>query len=118
MKTSDAHSSSKDKVFLVKAWSGHIQLWQAIVFVNILGFLLAQALSIAGGVVLFELTQAKIFNILYMLFVNIVYGVFAVVCLWRSSPNPKVSKKGAITKLWILIFATYLVRLNYNFIFG
>jgi len=62
--------------------------------------------------------QAKIYSALFTLSLNIAHAVFTTMSLWRCSPNPKVSIKGAIAKLWAIVFLIYLIGVNYKFVVG
>jgi hypothetical protein len=35
------------------------------------------------------------------------FAVYSSICVFRSSPNPKVSFKGALAKLWAVVFVVY-----------
>jgi len=113
-----AQNSQKISQFLYSAWNGKIKLWQALVIVNLLGFLIAESISMAGGAILISITGVKIFSIAYMLIVNVIYGVFAVICLWRNAPPAQNSIKGALTRMWAIAFAFYLTWVHYQFIFS
>lgn len=104
--------------FMARSWRGQIKLWQAFLIVNLLGFIVAEAIAIGGGMLLLRLTNIKAPGMLWVLLINVSFGVYCAVCLWRSAPNPKQSIKGALTKMWSIIFSLYLAFATYSFILG
>ena len=100
---------------IARCWNGDIKLWKAFWFVNILGFAVAVligALFQAGAYGVFKIKLPGLINAIPILII----GFFSVVTLWRSAPDPRVSLKGALTRIWILAFSLYILSISYKFI--
>ena len=99
----DTDLSEGENEFILKRWfNGDIKLWKAIVFIQILGWLVVIVISTLSVVVLPGILFI-IFNILLLPS----YAIYSSICVYRASPNPKVSIKGAIAKLWSIVFIIY-----------
>ena len=113
-----AERKTKTDSYFSKLWRGDIKLWKTILVANVLLFVFVEALAVFGSMVFLDGTGSKSFGMLYALLINIIYGVFCTVSVWRASPSPKSSFKGAFSKLWVVVFAIYLVFVNYSLIVG
>ena len=86
----------------------------AVFGVNFLGFFIAILTGAA-----FQAFALYVLNAKFPGIVNAVplllFGVFSMVTMWRCSPDPKESVKGALTRMWVIIFSLYILSLSYKF---
>ncbi|SRR5690554_3336943 len=112
---SSAASSVAPPSFFSRCWHGEVKLWQAFWLAHVLGYVAVLFAGLAIGYLVLVFFGARLPGFFYAAVIGC-YGIFAVVTLWRNSPNPKVSILGALVKLWALLFAYYLIRTCLRFI--
>jgi heme/copper-type cytochrome/quinol oxidase subunit 4 len=96
-----------------RVWHGKVQLWKAFWLVHVLGFLLSIVLGILPQYLVLALTSTRLPHIVTMVPPAIVFPI-TLVCLWRSAPDPKVSIKGALVKMWVFLAAIYYIGMLYR----
>lgn len=97
------------KPFLIKSWKGEIPLWKAIVLINIAGYILTIFTGIFGVAIAVQLASNLIAGIIYQQLLMLVFGVFCFVSVWRASSNCSTIVAGVLAKIWIILFAIYLI---------
>lgn len=98
-------SADKDS-FFTRIWEGRIKLWKAFWLVHILGLLVSLALGMLPQLLVMAITEARLPHFFTFIPFAIVFPI-TLVCLWRSAPNPKISIKGALIKMWVCLAAVY-----------
>lgn len=94
--------------FLVRWFNGEISLWKAIVLLQIAGWLvLVFTIGLTAFIFPFEIVRALKIVLLPC------FALYSSVCVFRASPNPKESIKGALAKLWSVFFAVYGLAVTY-----
>lgn len=100
--------------FLRDCWSGNISPWKAFWLINVLGFVLALALAFMLQALTYFLFHARLPGIVDALIVFL-FGAFSAVVMWRCTPDPQASVKGALAKAWVLLFSLYILSIAYKF---
>lgn len=105
MRTETQDVGQPEPGFLKKCWAGRVPLWKGLILVNFLGLVLAFTICLAVFIAnMYLLPDVKIFTLVLTPFIFFGYLTFNFVTLWRSSPNPMRSVKGALVKLWAVAF--------------
>ena len=94
--------SSQNKSFVRRWFEGDIKLWKAIVLVQIIGWLVLLFTTTMLMLVLPFIVGIALKAILLPAF-----AIFSSISVFRASPNAKISLKGAIAKLWAILFVLY-----------
>ena len=109
--------------FFKRAWHGNIKIWQAVVLVNILGFVCTMVVGAGLGLAFLWLREAQIININIVLLNSYIlallllgFGIYSVTCLWRVAPNPKGVIKHGLTRFWTFLFGVYLLATVYRLV--
>ena len=96
---------------IAKIWNGQIRLWKAIVLVGLTGYLAALILSFFVATLILSLfglsTLGMVLASLFSTLLDIAFGTVCSVCIWRASPNPKVSIVGAFSKIFAVFIGVY-----------
>jgi hypothetical protein len=100
--------NKQNKSPLRKWFEGDIKLWKAIVLLQIVGWIILLAISTSLMVVIPLVVSIALKTLLLPAF-----AIYSSICVYRASPNPKVSIKGAIAKLWAVIFVIYGFGVTY-----
>ena len=109
----DKSTTTKLKSILLLSWYGDIKLWQAFWLVNILGNFLTVITAIIIVYAL-HLLGLKIPIFFYGLPLSI-YAVFSAVTLWRCSSKSIGSFRGALIKLYVIMFSIYMFPIILRF---
>lgn len=96
-----------------RCWNGDIKLWKAFWFVNILGFAIAALIGFLFQAGAYGVFNAKLPGVVNAIPIMII-GIFSMVTLWRSSPDPRASIKGALTRIWVVAFSLYIISISYK----
>ncbi len=106
-----------DPSLLTKAWNGEIELWKAFWLVHIVGFILSLVFGMLSQMMALSLVEARLPHFVTLISFAIIFPL-TLVSLWRSSPNPKVSIKGALAKLWVCLAVVYYFSLFFRVLSG
>ena len=110
-------STNRNRSILSKAWNGEIKLWKTFWFIHILGFILSLVLGMLAQMMVMALADARLPHFVTFVPLAIVFPI-TLVCLWRSSPNPKISIKGALAKFWVCLAVVYYFGLLFRVLSG
>ncbi len=111
--TPNSNLGVKSQNNLIASWAkGDIALWKAIIFIQIIGWVIIVAITTLFAVVM----PLYIYQILTIA-ISAPYILFSSFVVWNSSPNPKISVKGALAKLWCVIFAVYSFAVIFRVVF-
>jgi len=105
---------TKLKCILLSSWNGNIKLWQAFWLVNILGNSLTVLAAITIVYALYFLLGLKIPLFFYGVPLSI-YAAFSAVTLWRCSSKTIGSFRGALIKLYVIMFSIYMFPVVLSF---
>ena len=86
---------------LNRYWLGGIKFWQAILFLNILGFGLTQLITAVGAIAMLKVGMMSILITGFVLLINLPYAVFSIVATWQASNNNR-------NKVFALVWAAAL----------
>ncbi len=103
--------------FFKRIWEGRIKLWKAFWLVHILGFLISLALGMIPQLLVMAIVEARLPLFITFIPFAIIFPV-TLVCLWRSAPNPKVSIKGALVKMWVCLATVYYFAMLFRTLTG
>lgn len=102
-----------ENIGALKRWAnGNIKLWKAIVFLQIIGWLVAVSICTLSHMFL-----PKPLFLVFNALVLIPYATYCSLVVWNASANPKISIGGAIAKLWSVIFLIYAFAITYRIVF-
>ena len=103
-------------MFLARAWNGNIAVWQSVLLVSIVGYILTFTIGSFIGFGLLHLQTTGVININLIAINNsimsiliLAFATFATRSLWKSARNSKSKISHALTKLWAVIFGFYLL---------
>ncbi|CCN49654.1 hypothetical protein MADA3029_410051 [Vibrio nigripulchritudo MADA3029] len=111
-------------MFLRRAWKGDIAVWQSVVFVSLVGYVLTMLTALAIGAVAMQfefftssesILKTTQYTISSLLFIG--FGIFTVRSLWTSANNPKGNIGHALARVWAICIGLYVFALIIRLIF-
>ncbi|CAE6908843.1 hypothetical protein P3684_12220 [Vibrio parahaemolyticus] len=105
-------------MFIKRAWNGEIAVWQSVVLVSIVGYILTFAVVTAINMALLQMklvgwidSYSIVFMKISMSIFFLIFGIFATRSLWRSANNPKAKIGHAIARFWAICLGLYIAAL-------
>ena len=107
----------KGKTSVSKCWNGEIKLWKAFFIVHLLGLVIAFILGSIPHLIMLSIADMRLPHIVTFIPFTVIFP-FGLVCLWRSSPNPKIEIKGALVRFWVCLASVYYFALLFRVLTG